>query len=190
MKLAGVTDLVSSLNGTIKRLNQLNETDLSVGWFPNARYKADLPVAQVAEWQEFGTSRIPARPFIRPAIDGNAVKWEKVIKTMFSKIVAGSLEVEQGFDIIGEVIKNDVKNEINKGNHLPLSPVTLGLRRWKNENGTQDVPASVVWKMFQAVKKGETGAGEFAEPSKNTHPLIDTSLMISTLTYEFGKKNG
>lgn len=39
------------------------------GWFETARYPDGTAVAYVATIHEFGTPRIPARPFMRPAVD-------------------------------------------------------------------------------------------------------------------------
>ena len=39
-----------------------------VGFFSEARYPDGTPVPAVAAWNEFGTTRIPERPFFRQAL--------------------------------------------------------------------------------------------------------------------------
>lgn len=41
----------------------------------NGKARSPVPVATVAFWQEFGTKRIPARPFFRTAIQKNQAQW-------------------------------------------------------------------------------------------------------------------
>ena len=43
---------------------------MQVGFFATAKYDDGTPVAAVAAWNEFGTKRIPERPFFRQAIQG------------------------------------------------------------------------------------------------------------------------
>ena len=44
--------------------------DVQVGFFATAKYDNGTPVAAVAAYNEFGTKRIPERPFFRQAIQG------------------------------------------------------------------------------------------------------------------------
>ena len=43
---------------------------VEVGFYSTAKYPDGTPVTNVAAWNEFGTSRIPERPFFRQAIQG------------------------------------------------------------------------------------------------------------------------
>ena len=54
---------------------QARSKSVSVGFFSTAKYPDGTPVAAVAAWNEFGTERIPERPFLRQSIEGA----EKVI---------------------------------------------------------------------------------------------------------------
>lgn len=53
---------------------------MSVGFFSTAKYPDGTPVAAVAAWNEFGTSRIPERPFFRNAIVGADKELMPVLK--------------------------------------------------------------------------------------------------------------
>lgn len=64
--------------GTAKVLATLEGLDGlegKVGWFESARYPGGTPVAYVATIHEFGTGRIPARPFMRPAVADHGGEW-------------------------------------------------------------------------------------------------------------------
>lgn len=83
---------------------------------------------------------------------------------------------------VGLVVQADVKNAIVGGNHKPLSPVTLALRRLKNDN--VPIGKKTVGMVAAAVARGETGPGELGQPFSNQDPLRDTGYMLATLTYE------
>lgn len=70
MNKKGQSDLLGWKN-LKKLLNQLDETQIEAGFFPESKYGAEnnnLQIAQVAAWQEWGThggEHIPPRPFMR-----------------------------------------------------------------------------------------------------------------------------
>jgi hypothetical protein len=59
----------------------LGKAELRVGFLEGTKYpttgrgKGGQPVAQVAFWNEFGTSRIPPRPFFRAMIARDSGNW-------------------------------------------------------------------------------------------------------------------
>ena len=69
-------------------INRLKE--LKVKWGKTLRIKAgvinmvsynnEVSVAQVANWQEFGTEHIPPRPFLRPTLKDNQGIYTDIIK--------------------------------------------------------------------------------------------------------------
>lgn len=68
--------------GTAKVLATLEGLDGlegKVGWFESAHYPGGTPVAYVATIHEFGTGRIPARPFMRPAVADHGGEWLELI---------------------------------------------------------------------------------------------------------------
>ena len=60
-------------------LEGLDGLDGKVGWFESAHYPGGTPVAYVATIHEFGTGRIPARPFMRPAVADHGGEWLELI---------------------------------------------------------------------------------------------------------------
>ena len=53
-----------------KRAQRGAVEELQVGFFATAKYPDGTPVTNVAVWNEFGTGRIPERPFFRQALAG------------------------------------------------------------------------------------------------------------------------
>lgn len=67
-----------------KRLAQLDGTEVEIGFFEEDRYgpeNENLPVAQVAYYNEFGTVHNPTRPFMEETF-GDAMTQKQANKTM------------------------------------------------------------------------------------------------------------
>jgi len=103
---------------------------IKVGFLEGATYpataddpdKAGLPVAQVAFWNEFGTSRAPARPFFRNYISEHSDEWPAALG---AALKLSNYDTKQAFAIVGTVIKDGIVKSIVDTNSPALSPVTI-----------------------------------------------------------------
>src|SRR5262245_46224838 len=96
---------------------------VKVGFLEGATYPGDgehagLPVATVAFWNEFGTSRAPARPFFRNAIAQHQGEWGQNLAD-FLKTTGYS---RQSLALMGTLIKDQVVQSIVDTNSPPLAP--------------------------------------------------------------------
>lgn len=85
-----------------------------VGFLENATYPVDetnhaLHVAQVAFWNEFGTSRAPARPFFRGMIGKKLGDWGDRFGT---HLKAADFDSQTAFEAMGTEMKDDLTNAI------------------------------------------------------------------------------
>ena len=181
---------MSSFNVDLSALKKIQEAlegavaeTLQVGWFSSANYSDSLPVPQVAFWQEFGTKSAPPRPFFRPAIAENKDKWSMLVDSGAGAVLEGRASMSDVFNGLGLTVQADVKNAIN-GTHEALSPVTLALRKLKNDGHI--VNGTLVGAVAAAIARGETGPGQLGEPFGNNTPLNDTGMMLATITYNVG----
>lgn len=170
----------SSVRGLADKLKGANQ-QLQVGWFEGAKYTDSTPVAQVAAWNEFGTKTAPARPFMRPASDDNRAKWVQAYMATARKWLRDGGDYNSVLTTLGLVVQGDVRGKIT-GNHKPLSPVTLALRRLKNDN--VPIGKRTVGMVAGAIAAGHTGPGQLGQPFANTTPLNETGIMLATLTFE------
>jgi hypothetical protein len=105
------------------RLNKLKITKparLEYGYFPNATYPNGTFVASVAAWNQYGTSKIPQRPFFSYA----NVTLNKKIR----KIFKSHHEVDnKALNLIGEMTVNNLKKSIlGYGiSYVPNHPSTI-----------------------------------------------------------------
>lgn len=86
-----------------------------------ANHQPTLHVAQVAFWNEFGTSTAPPRPFFRAAIKAHAKDWgEALAKAMR----ASEMDVDYSLNIAGLVMSEDIRSSLNSWNSPPNKPLT------------------------------------------------------------------
>lgn len=101
--------------------NIFTNKKLKVGIFESAKYDDGTPVAQVAFWQEFGTAKIPMRPFMRNAIAKNTRKWGDSVKTA----LIGTNDSEKALKMLGEIMRGDIVLSLTNLNTPPNAPSTI-----------------------------------------------------------------
>lgn len=142
-----------------KDLEQLRSEPITIGLQGStgaAKHpEADVPVAQVAAWMEYGTEHIPARPFLRQAFDRNEGRFRDAIKRAVSNMIdqRGTLDAEQ--ERLGQLAAQAVKEMIDRAREWakPLAAATVkakGHARPLVDTGT--MRESVSW----AVRDGDT----------------------------------
>lgn len=152
---------------------------MQVGWFPDAKYDDDTPVASVAVTNEFGDAPIPARPFMRPAARENAPRWS----AQFSKDIK-QLPLQYALDNLGFRVEGDIRKSISNVWNPPLKAVTIYNRIKKHDSFIKrDKNGQINWiKTEKARDNAVTKAvGTHAGIAK---PLIDTGYMIASVTHE------
>ncbi len=170
----------SSVRGLAEKLKQAKEK-LQVGWFDGVNYEDGKPVAGIAALNEFGSKTAPARPFIRPAVADNQSKWADIYAQMARQWISGSGDYAGVLTTVGLVAEADIRNAIVTGDHQALSPITLALRRLRNDN--VPIGGKLIGAVAGAIAAGETGSGQLGQPSDNRDPLRETGYMIATLTH-------
>ena len=113
-----------SLQARLKNISKSYESNKQVraGFLEGAIYPDGTPVALVAAVHEFGApaKNIPARPFLRTAIAQKKDKWAKQL----GKAIEATGNTEGALEIVGEVIKDDIRSSIHDGDWAPNNPKT------------------------------------------------------------------
>ena len=94
---------------------------LNVGFFDSAKYPSGEGVPSVAFWQEFGTLKIPKRPFMRNAIAKYKGRWIAAFKAS----AQGDAPAETILGRVGEVMRGDVVKSIGDTTEPPNAPATI-----------------------------------------------------------------
>ncbi|ATW58223.1 hypothetical protein CNR37_00003 [Pseudomonas phage ventosus] len=119
-----------------KRLDKLNGTEVDVGFFEEDRYGPEndnLPVAQVAYFNEFGTVTNPTRPFMEETFSDPTTQKHagKLMKLIFESALTNGRAVQRLLITLGDDVAEQMKNTIM---HYPgsNSPKTIEKKGGRN----------------------------------------------------------
>lgn len=118
-------------------------------------------ILEYAIYNEFGTIDIPARPFMRNALDSNRNSISRLVKETPNKVFKGELSGKEALMIIGETIRRMIILSIQDA------------KNWATPNSMKTL-------------KIKTSKGKKA----NTKPLIDAGYLITAIRYQIVNENG
>ncbi len=110
-----------------KKLNEMHNKKVAVGYFENATYTKggkSIPIAYVASKMEFGAMHTPARPTIRPSLEKNKAKYFDLINKAIINSLNGA-DFKTGLMIVGKIGAEDIQAEIRSLQNPPLSIKTI-----------------------------------------------------------------
>ena len=142
-----------------KTMEELTKLECFIGIQHDQDTSEDgVDVCDYAAWNELGTSNgIPSRPFIRNSVDLHRDEINSRIDEIVEKILDGAT-AEQALNEMGLFQKSLIQGEINDGNYIPNSPVTI---KKKSKRGKRSAhPLIDTGRMrgavnYQIGKKGE-----------------------------------
>ena len=89
-------------------------------------------IPMYAAYNEFGTSRIPARPFMRTTASEHQNEWcETLADALKGEILKDNAKGAMG--LVGEQMKAHIQQTIQKGSFAPNSPKTIANKRRKGK---------------------------------------------------------
>lgn len=150
-----------NLKSIKKALNDIDTKKVEIGIFETSTYPNGTPVAYIAAIQEFGYAggNIPPRPFFRTTIQSNKDAWGRQIAGAAQGTINGGVDFENALNAIGGMAAGDVSKTISKITDPPLEPSTLRARASRKKT-----------------------------PGISTKPLVDTGLMLQSITHKVSKK--
>ena len=105
---------------------QALDGSVSVGVFSDSGSEPDgTSLIDVAIWNEYGTSRIPQRPFMRIAADKNADKWADAAQKLSGMVADGSIGASHAKNIIGVQAVGDIQEVIGSNALQANAPATI-----------------------------------------------------------------
>lgn len=119
-----VTDRDLGFKKRVRNLQNLNNKSVKAGILSSAGTEDNgVKIVDVAIYNEFGTSRIPSRPFVRIASEKNQQTWANETEKIVDKIVAG---YDANFSNLGDRMVENIKDVIGDKNLLvPNAPSTI-----------------------------------------------------------------
>ena len=127
----------TKLKALQRDIKVLNKRHIRYGWLKNKMHpNAQVPIAQVANLQEFGipatddNAAIPARPYFRQAINKVRYGYCNDIKYIFIATLEGR-DVDSHLNFLAENLRTAYGNSIASQNHKALAPYTVKLKGHK-----------------------------------------------------------
>lgn len=117
-----------------------------------------LTNAAIGIIHEFGTSRTPARPFLRPTINANADRYQKILAEIVKRALESGRDPRRELGLLGQAAVADIRATITQGPPIPPpnAPATLAIKEGKR-------------------RRGSTG---------QVRTLVDTGRTVGALTYK------
>lgn len=95
-----------------KSLNAIIDKEVKIGVFAdkggNLTYEDGTTVLENAIWQEYGTSTIPARSFIRAPVEIRKQEIINFINTTYTQYLNNAISNDQGLELIGVFVYNKI----------------------------------------------------------------------------------
>lgn len=161
-----VTRKDSKIRDLRQAIKDLDSTVGRVGWFPSARHEKGQPVAGIAAVHEFGapSQGIPPRSFFRPTAEEKRPDWANVAAQISRRVMRGQLPPSAVAEAVSLAAEGDARAAITRLTSPPLAEATVAARRRRLANGGAKAQASIA------------------------KPLVDTGIMLATLTSEVETK--
>jgi hypothetical protein len=101
--------------GLDKLLRKLGDGAVKVGVLtgtgPHPKAGGAL-TSEVAWWNEYGTERIPERPFMRNTVLLQGRDWIVLVRALLNQFVNGKITENRALGLLGEKAKSDVQDTI------------------------------------------------------------------------------
>lgn len=87
--------------------------------------ESNLSMPEIASQNEYGTNKIPARPFMSTSFDENYRTISRYINKQYSDVLDGSLSAKKALGLIGLLMIRLIKKKIRQIHFPPNSPKTI-----------------------------------------------------------------
>jgi len=74
---------------------------------------------------EYGTTKIPARPFMRFTFEKNKSVYERLLTNIVNDIVYDRVDLDYAYNALGERVSRDIKREIKEWKDPPNAASTI-----------------------------------------------------------------
>ena len=161
-----ITRKAGQIDALQKAVKALEGSQSKVGWFPSAVYEGGQPVAGVAQVHEFGSPArgIPPRLGMRATATEKRQEWANTAKNISKAAVQGKIAPGRVLEAVAMAAEGAIRATITKVNSPALKQATVAARKRRLANGGKGAQASIA------------------------KPLVDTGVLLNTLTSETVKK--
>lgn len=134
MKTSEIDHGYQKLRREIDKMRRAGTPHVAVG-FPaevSAAYQDGTTVTDVALFNEFGTERIPERPFLRTAADATVEKRTRMTGELLTMITTGKMTLSQALSRMGVYMVSVIQKSITDLRTPPNAPSTIARKKSSN----------------------------------------------------------
>ena len=131
--MAGVIDHDLGFNRIMRDLQKLDGLEVVAGMLKDSGKASNgASYVDIATWNEYGTKRIPSRPFIRISADTNKAAWSKMAQQAVNDVIDGDSPREAA-KVIGHRMVEDIRKVFGDTSKLKDSAPSTIAKKGRNE---------------------------------------------------------
>ena len=128
-KKAVISDKDLGLKQVLAEARQYSNVAVTVGVHQgNYNKESGLDIAEYAAYNEFGTSKIPGRSFMRSTFDENENRYTRIFANGIKQLGANAT-LGRVLTFAGENVATDIKEKIRSGIAPANSPRTIAIKK-------------------------------------------------------------
>lgn len=130
--MAGVIDRDLGFNRIMCDLQKLDGIEVVAGMLKDSGKASNgASYVDIATWNEYGTRRIPSRPFIRISADTNRQAWAKMAQRCINDVIDGD-DPRDAVQVIGHKMVEDIRKVFGSSKLKDNAPSTIK-KKGRNE---------------------------------------------------------
>lgn len=130
--MAGVIDRDLGYSRIIRDLEKLYGMEVVAGMLKDSgKAENGASYVDIATWNEYGTGRIPSRPFIRIAADTNKAAWAKMAQQCVNNVIDGG-NPRDAAQVVGHRMVEDIRKVFGSSELKANAPSTIA-KKGRNE---------------------------------------------------------
>ena len=130
--MAGVIDRDLGYNRIMRNLQKLYGMEVVAGMLRDSGKASNgASYVDIAAWNEYGTRRIPSRPFIRISADTNKQAWAKLAQQCVNNVIDGD-SPRDAAQVVGHKMVEDIREVFGSSKLKANAPSTVA-KKGRNE---------------------------------------------------------
>ena len=131
--MAGVIDRDLGFNRIMRDLQKLDGMEVVAGMLRDSGKASNgASYVDIATWNEYGTRRIPSRPFIRISADTNRQAWAKIAQQCVNDVIDGD-NPRDAAQVIGHRMVEDIRKVFGDTSKLKANAPSTIKKKGRNE---------------------------------------------------------
>lgn len=131
--MVGVIDRDLGYNRIMRDLQKLDGMGVVAGMLKDSGKASNgASYVDIATWNEYGTKRIPSRPFIRISADTNKQAWAKMAQQCVNDVIDGDSPIEAA-KVVGHRMVEDIRKVFGDTSKLKDNAPSTIKKKGRNE---------------------------------------------------------